>query len=75
MGQNRCDVEPGSLVMIDAGNYLTAIRPGEQSPAQVLLKSPTVGLVLEEISGRKLILVQDGKNDCIFASTSTLVKI
>lgn len=75
MAQDQNSVEPGSLVMVDAGNYLTAIKPGELSPAQVLLKSPTVGLVVEEMSGRKIILVQDGKNNFIFANMSTLVKI
>jgi hypothetical protein len=69
------DVVPGNLVLVSAGNYLTDMKFGKSMPAQVLLKQPTLGVVIEQLSDRKVIFVQLEDNSCIFANDSSIHKL
>jgi len=65
--------EPGRLVTIKPGNYLTDITKCDDA-AMLLLKHPTLGIVLEkEDNGLNLVQVQDDKHCRIYARISALV--
>lgn len=64
--------KPGHLVTIKPGNYLTDIT-GRDNVAMLLLKNPTLGIVLEgETNGLNLVQVQDDRHCRIYARTSVL---
>lgn len=56
----------GNLVFVPPGNYLTKITSEKKVPAQILLRDATLGLVIDEILDRKVVMIHDEKNNCIF---------
>ena len=75
MSQKIPDVVPGNLVLVNAGNYLTDIKFGKSKPAQVLLRQPTLGVVVDQLSDRKVVFVQLEDDSCIFANDTSIHKI
>ena len=64
--------EPGHLVTIKPGNYLTDITMRRGS-AMHFVESPTLGVVLEEeTNGMNLVQVNDGVHSRIYARKSAL---
>ena len=69
----RLLAEPGHLVTIKPGNYLTDITSRDEA-AMLLLQNPTLGVLLEkENNGLNLVQVQDDKHRRIYARMSALV--
>jgi len=65
--------EPGRLVTIKPGNYFTDITRRDDA-AMLLLKNPTLGVVLERgTNGVNLVQVQDDKHCRIYARMSALI--
>lgn len=65
--------EPGRLVTIKPGNYLTDITRHPQT-AMLMLESPTLGIVLEEeTNGLNLVQVQNDMHGRIYARNSALL--
>ena len=42
--------EPGNLVIVSPGSYLTMIEPGHENAALVLFQKPMIGVILDNIS-------------------------
>jgi hypothetical protein len=74
MQVDRQVTEPGNLVTIKPGNYLTEISPIRES-AMLLVEKPTLGIVLQKVSeknGINLVQVQDELHNRIFAVNGAL---
>lgn len=72
MQQKLQESDPGRLVTIKPGNYLTDITMHRVS-AMHFVESPTLGVVLEEESnGMNLVQVNDALHNRIYARKSAL---
>ena len=69
--------KPGLLVMIEPGNYLADVSPRQVS-AMYLVKYPTLGVVLENVSkktGVNRVQIQDESLSTIYASNDVLIDV
>lgn len=75
MQRENAKIEPGNLVTVLPGSYMTERTRTHEFPAKILLRDPTLGLVLENFPGKwKLVFLPGNTSSFIFATDSAMKK-